>query len=155
MALGEDYNIFIMSRIREETGHRPSFREALAHAIGITGGTVTSAGIILAGTFVILGIVGRSNAEVEEVGFSIAFSILLDTFFVRGCRNRSGDRGCRRSVSRFQPVARANDNRQTPIRAGATAAVPQPTAPSQSPGNPGAKVPRTVGMARPVVRTAA
>jgi putative drug exporter of the RND superfamily len=72
-----------MSRIREETARRPNFREALTHAIGITGGTVTSAGIILAGTFVILGIVGRSNAEVEEVGFSISFGILLDTFFVR------------------------------------------------------------------------
>ena len=61
---------FVMSRIREEAGRRPSFREARTHAAGITGGTVTSAGIILAGTFVILGIVGRSNAEVEQVGFA-------------------------------------------------------------------------------------
>jgi putative drug exporter of the RND superfamily len=83
MALGEDYNILVMNRIREETGRRSSFREALTHAIGITGGTITSAGLILAGTFVILGIAGRSNPEVEEVGFSIAFGILLDTFFVR------------------------------------------------------------------------
>jgi putative drug exporter of the RND superfamily len=83
MALGEDYNILVMSRIREEKGSRPSFREALTHSIGITGKTITSAGIILAGTFVILGIAGRSNPEVEEVGFSVAFGILLDTFFVR------------------------------------------------------------------------
>jgi len=83
MALGEDYNILVMNRIREETGRRSSFPEALTHAIGITGGTITSAGLILAGTFVILGIAGRSNPEVEEVGFSIAFGILLDTFFVR------------------------------------------------------------------------
>jgi len=82
MALGEDYNILVMSRIREETGKHPRFRDALTHAIGVTGGTITSAGIILGGTFVVLGIAG-GNAQAQELGFSIAFGVLLDTFFVR------------------------------------------------------------------------
>jgi putative drug exporter of the RND superfamily len=82
MALGEDYNILIISRIREETGKQPSFNEAVAHAIGITGNTVTSAGVILAGTFAVLGIAGGSS-EAQQLGFSIAFGVLLDTFFVR------------------------------------------------------------------------
>jgi RND superfamily putative drug exporter len=82
MALGEDYNILVMSRIREEAHHTKSLFEAVTKAIGITGTTVTSAGLILAGTFTILGITG-GNEQVEQIGFGIAFGILLDTFFVR------------------------------------------------------------------------
>ncbi|MEI8188013.1 MAG: MMPL family transporter [Candidatus Saccharibacteria bacterium] len=82
MALGEDYNILVMSRIREESSAKVPIRTAIKKAIGITGTTVTSAGIILAGTFLVLGIVGGSS-EVQQIGFSIAFGIMLDTFFVR------------------------------------------------------------------------
>jgi putative drug exporter of the RND superfamily len=82
MALGEDYNILVMSRIREEARKQPGFRDALTHAMGVTGGTITSAGIILGGTFVVLGAVG-GNSQAQELGFSIAFGVLLDTFFVR------------------------------------------------------------------------
>jgi RND superfamily putative drug exporter len=82
MALGEDYNILVMSRIREEAHHEKSLFTAITKAIGITGTTVTSAGLILAGTFTILGIVG-GNTQVEQIGFGVAFAILLDTFFVR------------------------------------------------------------------------
>jgi len=82
MALGEDYNILVMSRIREEAHHHKSLFEAVTKAVGITGTTVTSAGLILAGTFTILGIVG-GNEQVQQIGFGIAFGILLDTFFVR------------------------------------------------------------------------
>ena len=82
MALGEDYNILVMSRIREEAQHAPTLSAALTRAIGITGGTVTSAGVILAGTFVVLGLAGGTS-EAQELGFSIAFGVLLDTFFVR------------------------------------------------------------------------
>lgn len=82
MALGEDYNILVMSRIREETYKEGSLEPAVAKAIGITGTTVTSAGLILAGTFGVLGLVG-GNQQVEQIGYSIAFGILLDTFFVR------------------------------------------------------------------------
>jgi putative drug exporter of the RND superfamily len=83
MALGEDYNILVMTRIREEAHTADSLRQAVVTAIGITGNTVTSAGLILAGTFTVLGLSGGGNAQVEQIGFSIAFGILLDTFFVR------------------------------------------------------------------------
>lgn len=82
MALGEDYNILVMSRIREEAHQHESMNEAVTKAIGITGTTVTSAGLILAGTFTVLGLVG-GNQQVQQIGFGIAFGILLDTFFVR------------------------------------------------------------------------
>jgi RND superfamily putative drug exporter len=82
MALGQDYNILVMSRIREEAHHHKSLFAAVTKAVGITGTTVTSAGLILAGTFTILGIVG-GNEQVQQIGFGIAFGILLDTFFVR------------------------------------------------------------------------
>ena len=82
MALGEDYNVLVMGRIREEAHHAPTLSAALTHAIGITGTTVTAAGTILAGAFVVLGLAGGSD-QTKELGFSIAFSVLLDTFFVR------------------------------------------------------------------------
>ena len=82
MALGEDYNILVMTRIREESKDYPSLKQAITKAIGVTGTTVTAAGIILSGTFVVLGLAGGSS-QVEQIGFSIAFGIALDTFFVR------------------------------------------------------------------------
>ena len=71
-----------MSRIREEAHDAPTLSAALTRAIGITGGTVTAAGIILAGTFTVLGLAG-GRSEAQELGFSIAFGVVLDTFFVR------------------------------------------------------------------------
>jgi RND superfamily putative drug exporter len=82
MALGQDYNILVMSRIREEAHHSKSLFAAITKAIGITGTTVTSAGLILAGTFSIFGIVG-GNDQSQQIGYGVAFAILLDTFFVR------------------------------------------------------------------------
>jgi RND superfamily putative drug exporter len=82
MALGEDYNILVMSRIREEARGNLSLKKAVAKSVGITGTTVTSAGLILAGTFTVLGLVG-GDEQLRQIGFSIAFGILLDTFFVR------------------------------------------------------------------------
>ncbi len=81
MALGEDYNILLMTRVREEAHDHP-LPSALARAVGHTGGTITSAGLILAGTFTVLAIAGNSNQS-RQLGFTIAFAILLDTFFVR------------------------------------------------------------------------
>jgi putative drug exporter of the RND superfamily len=83
MALGEDYNILVMSRIREEARQEASLRDALTHAIGITGGTVTSAGLILAGTFTVLGLAPGGGMKASQIGFAVAFGVLLDTFFVR------------------------------------------------------------------------
>jgi RND superfamily putative drug exporter len=82
MALGQDYNILVMSRIREEAHHNKSLFAAITKAVGITGTTVTSAGLILAGTFSIFGIVG-GDQQGQQIGFGVAFAILLDTFFVR------------------------------------------------------------------------
>lgn len=81
MALGEDYNILLMTRVREEAHDHP-LGDALVRAVGYTGGTITSAGLILAGTFTVLAIAGNS-AQSRQLGFTIAFAILLDTFFVR------------------------------------------------------------------------
>jgi len=82
MALGEDYNILVMSRIREEAHGKVTLKQAVTKAIGVTGTTVTSAGLILAGTFTILGLVG-GDQSVQQIGYGVAFGILLDTFFVR------------------------------------------------------------------------
>ena len=85
LALGEDYNILVMTRIREEArGHR--LDGAVIRAVGATGPTVTSAGLVLAGTFVVLAVVGgsgRGNEEIRVIGVGLAIGILLDTFVVR------------------------------------------------------------------------
>ena len=81
MALGEDYNILLMTRVRDEA-HDHTLPEALARAVGHTGSTITSAGLILAGTFTVLAIAGNSDQS-RQLGFTIAFAVLLDTFFVR------------------------------------------------------------------------
>jgi len=80
MALGQDYNILVMTRIREEAHHAP-IKEAVRRAVEATGTTVTSAGLILAGTFGVLTATG--NTQVQEIGLGLAAGILLDTFFVR------------------------------------------------------------------------
>ena len=80
MALGQDYNILVMTRIREEAHHAP-IRTAVSRAVEATGTTVTSAGLILAGTFGVLTATG--NAQVQEIGLGLAAGILLDTFLVR------------------------------------------------------------------------
>jgi RND superfamily putative drug exporter len=85
MALGSDYNILVMTRIREEARTRP-LREAVRHAMGITGSTVTTAGLILAGTFAVLGFSANNTqnaAQVQQIGFGIAGGVLMDTFLVR------------------------------------------------------------------------
>ncbi len=86
MALGEDYNILVMSRIREEAHGKVTLKQAVTKAIGVTGTTVTSAGLILAGTFAVLAIAGGGDSagdQIQQIGFGIAFGILLDTLFVR------------------------------------------------------------------------
>jgi RND superfamily putative drug exporter len=81
LALGEDYNILVMTRIREEVQQLP-LREAVARAVSRTGPTVTSAGMVLAGTFAVLAVATRGT-EVEAIGVGLAIGILIDTFFVR------------------------------------------------------------------------
>ena len=84
MALGSDYNILIMSRIREEA-HGLPLRDAVARAIGRTGGTITTAGVILGGTFAVLAIAGGSagGGQIQQIGYGVAAGILMDTFLLR------------------------------------------------------------------------
>lgn len=85
LALGEDYNILVMTRIREEARRMP-LREAVVRAISRTGPTVTSAGMILGGTFAVFGIVGGGGSQggqLRAIGFGLAIGILMDTFLVR------------------------------------------------------------------------
>jgi RND superfamily putative drug exporter len=80
VALGIDYNIFLMTRIREESGLHGT-RDGVRIGLAATGGVITSAGLVLAGTFAVLGtlpVVGFA-----EIGFAVAFGVLLDTFVVR------------------------------------------------------------------------
>jgi putative drug exporter of the RND superfamily len=85
LALGEDYNILVMTRIREEAHHMP-LREAVGKAIGVTGTTVTSAGLVLAGTFAVFAVVGGSGSggsQIRDVGIGLAVGVIMDTFVVR------------------------------------------------------------------------
>lgn len=85
LALGEDYNILVMTRIREEARRLP-LREAVVRAIERTGATVTSAGVILGGTFAVFAVVGGGGSDggrLRAVGFGLAAGILMDTFLVR------------------------------------------------------------------------
>jgi hypothetical protein len=66
LALGEDYNILVMTRIREEAHHMP-LRQAVAKAIGVTGTTVTSAGLVLAGTFAVFAVVGGRGSGGSQI----------------------------------------------------------------------------------------
>jgi RND superfamily putative drug exporter len=84
LALGEDYNILVMTRIREEARHLP-LRQAVVHAVGRTGSTVTAAGLILAGTFGVLALAGGGvmGGQLRAIGFGLGVGILMDTFLVR------------------------------------------------------------------------
>jgi RND superfamily putative drug exporter len=85
LALGEDYNILVMTRIREEAKQLP-LREAVVKAIGRTGPTVTSAGLILGGTFAVFAVVGgggSGGSQLRAIGVGLAVGILMDTFLVR------------------------------------------------------------------------
>jgi putative drug exporter of the RND superfamily len=80
VALGADYNIFLMSRIREEAQNKP-IKDAVSHAVANTGGVITACGIILAGTFATLLI--SPLQVVLQIGAAISIGVLMDTFVVR------------------------------------------------------------------------
>jgi RND superfamily putative drug exporter len=85
LALGEDYNILVMTRIREEARSR-ELSQAVVRAIGRTGPTVTAAGMVLAGTFGVLAFEagnGPGSGQIRDVGFGLAIGVLMDTFLVR------------------------------------------------------------------------
>jgi RND superfamily putative drug exporter len=80
VALGIDYNIFLMARVREET-QKYGTREGTMRGLAVTGTVITSAGIVLAGTFSALAVLPL--VTLTEIGFTIAIGVLIDTFIVR------------------------------------------------------------------------
>lgn len=80
VALGIDYNIFLMTRVREESA-KIGTRAGIIKGLTVTGGVITSAGIVLAATFAVLGILPL--VFLAELGFAVAFGVLLDTLIVR------------------------------------------------------------------------
>ncbi len=80
VALGIDYNIFLMTRVREEAATHDMRRAALT-GLAATGGVITSAGLVLAGTFAVLATLPVTGFA--EIGFAVAFGVLLDTIVVR------------------------------------------------------------------------
>lgn len=80
VALGVDYNIFLVSRTREEA-LKYGTRAAVLHSLGKTGGVITSAGIVLAATFAALGII--PILFLAQIAFIVAFGVLIDTVIVR------------------------------------------------------------------------
>lgn len=80
VALGIDYNIFLMTRVREETQDKGTRRGSLI-ALGATGGVITSAGLVLAATFSVLGTMPL--VAFAEIGLAVALGVLLDTMIVR------------------------------------------------------------------------
>jgi RND superfamily putative drug exporter len=81
VAVGIDYNIFLISRVREEAERNGQIR-GVGDALARTGTIISSCGIIMAGTFSSL-LLGGHLAEMTQLGFALAFGILLDTFVVR------------------------------------------------------------------------
>jgi putative drug exporter of the RND superfamily len=80
VALGIDYNIFLMARVREEAQSMPT-KQAMLKGLAVTGGVITSAGIVLAGTFSVLAVLPL--VALTQIGITVALGVLLDTFVVR------------------------------------------------------------------------
>ncbi|MEV2215230.1 MMPL family transporter [Streptomyces sp. NPDC050997] len=80
VALGIDYNIFLTTRIREEAAHQGT-RRGVVTGLATTGAVITSAGLVLAGTFAALGTLPM--VAFAEIGFAVALGVLIDTFIVR------------------------------------------------------------------------
>jgi putative drug exporter of the RND superfamily len=80
VTLGVDYNIFLVARIREESAQL-GLRDGTLRGVGLTGGVITAAGIVLAGTFATLTQIPAVN--ITEVGVAVALGVLLDTLVVR------------------------------------------------------------------------
>ena len=115
VALGIDYNIFLMTRIREESFRRGT-RPGILKGLAVTGGVITSAGIVLAATFSALGVI--PILFLAQIAFLVAFGVLLDTIVVRSLlvpalsrRHRAPASGGRASW----PAAKSQRRREHPL----------------------------------------
>jgi uncharacterized membrane protein YdfJ with MMPL/SSD domain len=81
VALGADYNIFVMSRIREEAARGQTAATAAVTGLVATGRVITSAGLVLAGTFAAL--MAAPLPNLQQIGFAVTVGVLIDTFLVR------------------------------------------------------------------------
>jgi RND superfamily putative drug exporter len=86
VALGVDYNIFLVSRAREESANlatkvRQPTRRGMVRALGATGGVITSAGVLLAAVFAVLGVLPL--IALFQVGIIVGIGVLIDTLLVR------------------------------------------------------------------------
>nr|WP_232291730.1 MMPL family transporter [Frankia sp. QA3] len=122
VALGVDYNIFLMTRVREEA-ERIGPRPGVLHALAVTGGVITSAGVVLAATFSALIIFPL--VQLAEVGFVVAFGVLLDTLVVRSILVPALTLDIGRRIWWPSRLARADD---------AAGGPPPPTAPAAPTG---------------------
>lgn len=122
VALGIDYNIFLSTRIREEAGHQGT-RAGVLTGLAATGAVITSAGLVLAGTFAALGTLPM--VAFAEIGFAVALGVLLDTFVVRSILVTSLFLDVGPKVWWPHPLARR----------------PEPTAPPADAGSPTAQLP--------------
>jgi putative drug exporter of the RND superfamily len=80
VALGVDYNIFLMDRARQEATQKGT-QEGILHALRVTGGVITAAGLVLAGTFAALAQI--PTVATTEIGVAIALGVIIDSFLVR------------------------------------------------------------------------
>jgi RND superfamily putative drug exporter len=81
VALGVDYNIFLTTRAREEASEGKPARDAIVGALAVTGGVITSAGVLLAAVFAVLGVLPL--IQLAQIGVIVGFGVLLDTLLVR------------------------------------------------------------------------
>ncbi|MBM7504234.1 MMPL family transporter [Agromyces aurantiacus] len=128
VALGVDYNIFLMTRVREESAAHGT-REGILRGLRLTGGVITSAGLVLAATFAALGVL--PILFLAQISFIVAFGVLLDTFLVRTLLVPAAAYDIGRAI--WWPSRLARQEREH----GAHAAAASADAPSQGDG-PGA-----------------
>jgi RND superfamily putative drug exporter len=84
VALGVDYNIFLVSRVREEVrrhGHRDAHRDGVVRGLAVTGAVISSAGLVLAATFSVLAVLPL--VFLVQLGVLVSLGVLLDAFLVR------------------------------------------------------------------------
>lgn len=110
VALGVDYNIFLMSRVREESV-RHGTRRGILRGLVATGGVITSAGLVLAATFAALGVI--PILFLAQLAFIVAFGVLLDTFVVRSLLVPAAAYDIGRAIWWPSRLSRRDDPRRT------------------------------------------